>query len=75
MKILKKGFRSVIRRQIVSNKTDRRISKRWLQENKARQLFQENEDFLTPVMRRRTCAYLGFGNVHFSENVACFVFF
>ena len=47
MKILKKGFRSVIRRQIVSNKADGRISKRWLQENKT-PTFPRKRRFFTP---------------------------
>ena len=35
--------------------------------------FPEKQIF-TPLIRTRTCAYNGARNVHFSENLACFVF-
>ena len=45
----------------VGNKAKGRISKR---------LFQEKK----PQQSTRTCAYQGLRNVHFSENLACFIF-
>ena len=36
--------------------------------------FPEKWTFLTPLMRTCTCAYQGVRNVHFSENLTCFVF-
>ena len=48
---------------IVDNKAEERISKWVFQENKARQIF-ENEC---------VCMYQGVRNVCFSENLACFV--
>ena len=51
----------------------RQISKRVFQENKARQIFRKTI-ISYPLMRTRTCTYQGVRNVHFSENLACFVF-
>ena len=49
------------------------FSKRFLQENKARQIFQKT-NISDPLIRTRACAYQGIRNVSFSENLACFVF-
>ena len=49
-----------------------RISKRVLQENKERQIFQKT-NIAYPLIRTRACAYQGVRNVCFSENVAFFV--
>ena len=58
--------------QIVNNKAKGRISKRVLQENKARQIFRET-NISYHMIRTRACAYQGV-NVRFSENLAGFVF-
>ena len=50
-----------------------RISKRMLQENKARQIFQKT-NISYPLTSTRTCAYQGVRNVLFPENLAYFVF-
>ena len=57
----------------VGNKTKGRISNRVFQEHKASQIFRKT-NILNPVIRTRTCAYQGFRNVRFSENLACFMF-
>ena len=36
--------------------------------------FSEKRIFLTPLISACTCAYHGVRHVHFSENLACFVF-
>ena len=51
----------------------KRISKQVLKENKACQIFQKT-NISYPLIRTRTCAYQRVRNVHFSENLACFVF-
>ena len=58
---------------IVGNKAKRRILKRVFQENKARQIFRKT-NISYPLISTRTRAYHGVRNVHFSENLACFVF-
>ena len=57
----------------VGNKAKGKNSKRVLQENKARQIFRKT-NISYRLIRKRTCAYQGVRNVHFPENVACFVF-
>ena len=54
------------------NKTQERISKQWLQENKAHQIFRKT-NISYPLIRTR-CAYQGIRNVSFSENMACLFF-
>ena len=49
------------------------MSKRVLQENKARQIFQKT-NISNPLIRSRVCLYQGVKNSSFSENLACFVF-
>ena len=57
--------------EIVGNKANGRNSKQVFQENKALQIFQKmNTSY--PLIRTHT--YQGLRNVHFSENLACFVF-
>ena len=63
---------SAITLQCVGNKAKGRISKRVFQENKARQIFRKT-NISDPLVRTRTCAYQGVRNVHFSENLTCFV--
>ena len=55
----------------IGNKAKVRISKRVLQENKARQIFRKTTIFY-PLIRTRACQ--GVRTVRFSENLACFVF-
>ena len=55
----------------VGNKTKEQISKRVLQENKARQNFRKTNIY--PLLRIRLCVYLGVRNASFSENLACFL--
>ena len=57
----------------VGNKAKGRISKRVFQENKAQQIFKKSNVSFTLIHTRR-CAYQGVRNVHFSENLSCFVF-
>ena len=57
----------------VDNMAKGRISKRVLQGNKARQIFRKT-NISYPLIRTRTCAYQGVRNVHFSENLMCFIF-
>ena len=59
--------------QIVDDKAKRRISKRVFQENKPSQIFWKT-NISYPLKRTRTCGYQGVRNVHFSENLTCFVF-
>ena len=59
-------------RQIVGNKAKGQTSKRVFQENKVCQIFRKTNMY--PLIPTRTCAYQGVRNVHFSENLACFVF-
>ena len=59
--------------KFVGNKTKGQISKRVLQENKARQISRKT-NIPYPLIHKRTCAYQGVRNVHFSENLVCFVF-
>ena len=66
-------FLSRIYEYFVGNKAKGRILKRVFQENKARQIFRKTNIFY-PLIRSRTCAYHRVRNVHFSENLACFVF-
>ena len=56
----------------VGIKAKGRISKRVLQENKARQTFRKTNIYFY-LIHTRTCAYQGVRNIHFSENLACFV--
>ena len=58
--------------EFVNDKAKGRISKRVLQENKARQILRKTNISYT-LIRLRACAYQGVGNVRFSENLACFV--
>ena len=57
----------------VGNKAKGRISKRVLQENKARQI-PRKMNISYPLIRTGACAYQGIRNVRFSGNLACFVF-
>ena len=57
----------------VGNKAKGRISKRVLQEHKARQIFRKT-NISKSLIRTRTRAYQGVRNVRFSENLVCFVF-
>ena len=59
--------------QFVGNKAKGRISKRVLQENKARQISRKT-NISYPLIRTRTCAYQGVRKFRFSGNLACFVF-
>ena len=63
-----KGYHII---RFVGNKIKGWISKRVLQENKARQIFRKT-NISYPLIRTRT--YQGVRNVCFSENLACFVF-
>ena len=62
-----------MKRQIVGNKAKRQSSKWVLQENKARQILGENEHSYL-LIHKRTCEYQGVRNIHFSKNLARFVF-
>ena len=42
------------------------------QENKARQIFRKTNIFYA-LIRTRTCVYQGVRNVHFPENLVCFI--
>ena len=55
------------------NKAKVRISKQVFQENKARQIFRKTI-ISYPLIRTYARAYQGVRDVHFSENLACFVF-
>ena len=57
----------------VINKAKGRISKRVLQENKARQIFQKI-NISYALIRTPSCAYQWVRNARFSENLACFFF-
>ena len=59
----------------VGNKAKGRISKRVLQENITRQIFQKTNISYPPDTHTPACAYQRVRNVRFSENLACFVFF
>ena len=59
---------------IVGNKAKGPFSKRMFQKNKARQIFRK-VNISHSLISACTCAYHGVRNVHFSENLACFVFF
>ena len=63
----------MLRLQIVGNKAKEWIWERVFQENKARQIFRKT-NISYPLIRTRSCAYQGVRNVHFSENLAHFVF-
>ena len=67
---IKPGF---YKAKLVGNKAKAWISKRVLQENKARQVFRKT-DISYPLIRSCTCAYQGVRNVRFSENLTCFAF-
>ena len=56
---------------IVGNKAKNQISKRVLQETKARHISRKT-NILYPLIR--ACVYQGVRDVRFSENLACFVF-
>ena len=56
---------------VVGNKAKARISKQVFQENKPRQIFRKT-NVSYPLIR--PCAYQGVRNIHFSENLTCFVF-
>ena len=60
-------------KQIVRNKAKGRISKQVFQENKARQIFRKT-NISYPLIWTHTCANQGVRNVHFSENLTCFLF-
>ena len=55
-----------IEKQFVGNKAEGQISKRVIQENKARHIFRKNNIF-QPLIRTVK-------NVRFSENLTCFIF-
>ena len=57
----------------VDNKVERWMPKWVLQENKARQIFQET-NISYPLIGTRTCSYQGVRNVHCLENLTRFVF-
>ena len=59
--------------QLVGNEAKGWISKRVLQEHKARQIVRKT-NISSPLILARTCAYQGVRNVRFSGNLACFVF-
>ena len=56
---------------IVGIKAKGQVSKRLLQENKARQIFRKT-NISCPLISTRTCAYQGVRKVRFSENLAGF---
>ena len=58
---------------IFGDKSKGRISKRVLQEIKARQIFRKT-NMSYPLIRTGTYAYQGVRNVRFSENLACLIF-
>ena len=58
---------------IVGSKAKARISKRVLQENKARQFFRKTI-VSYPLILTHAYAYHGLRNVCFSENLQCFAF-
>ena len=66
------NLHSISKDKIVGNKAKGRISKRVLQENKARQISRKTK-ISYPLIRTRTCAYQGV-NVRFSEYLARFVY-
>ena len=55
------------------SKAKGRISKQVFQEKKAHQIFRKM-NISYPLTRTRMCAYQGVRNIHFSENLASFVF-
>ena len=59
--------------QLVGNEAKGWISKRVLQEHRARQIVRKT-NISSPLIRTRTWAYQGVRNVRFSRNLACFVF-
>ena len=59
--------------QFDRNKTKGQISKRALQENKAHQIFRKT-NISYALIHIHMCVYKGVRNVHFSENLLCFVF-
>ena len=59
--------------QIVGDKAKGRIWKRASQENKVRQTFWKT-NISYPLIHTGACAYQRVRNVHFSENLVCFVF-
>ena len=64
---MSEGFNSIhICKYIVGNKAERWISKRVLQENKARQTIRKT-NISYPLIRTCTSAYQGVKNVHFWE--------
>ena len=63
----------LLRLQIVGNKAKVRISKRVLQQNKARQIFRKTNLFLPADTHMHVCVS-GSIKCSFSENLACFVF-
>ena len=65
------GATETILSYIVGNKAKERISKRVLQENKARQIFWKT-NISYPLICTRACQRVR--TVCFSENLACFVF-
>ena len=60
-------------RQDVSNKSKRGISKRWLQENKALQIFQKNEHFLPPDTLMYLCISARYSLLFGKFVVHCFL--
>ena len=59
--------------QFVAKKAKGRISKRVLQENKARQISRKMNIYYLLICTR-TCVYQGVRNIRFSKNLMCFVF-
>ena len=59
--------------EIVGNHAKGRISRRVLQENQVRQIFRKTI-ISYPLVRTLTRTYQEVRNVHFSENLAYFVF-
>ena len=70
----KKHFCRNIDSKYVGNKAKGRISKWVSQVNKACQVFCKT-NISYPMIRTRACTYHRVRNVHFAENLACFVFF
>ena len=65
-------FTSIKSGELFGIKAEGRISKRVLQENKARQISRKmNTSY--PQIHTRTCTYQRVRNIRFSEYLACFV--
>ena len=68
-----KQLHSPISEHFVCNKANGRIIKRWLQENKAHQIFRKT-NISYPLIRTRTCAHQEVRNFSFSKNLTSFLF-